>query len=151
MVRAPGPGAFSAGAHVRHRVGMTYDQRGDVLSLLDRAIIHIAADEQGQGATDIASGVATFARRDKFVRFEKGVKIVRAGQTTTTDDAVAYLTEDGKHVRLFALRGSSRVAGEGTAAGSLKTMAARDIDLAYGARRSDAAARRPDGRRRRSN
>ncbi len=132
MVRAPGPVTFSQGRMSGSATGMTYDQRGDVLTLLERAIIHIAADEQGQGATDIASNVATFARRDKFVHFEKSVTIVRAGQTTTTNDAVAYLTEDGKHVRLFALRGSSRVAGEGTSAGSLKTMAARDIDLAYG-------------------
>jgi lipopolysaccharide transport protein LptA/LPS export ABC transporter protein LptC len=131
LVRAPGPVSFSQNRTSGTSVGMTYDQRADVLGLLDQAVIHVAADEKGQGAADIESGAATFARRDKFIHFERGVKIVRGGETTTTEDAVAYLTEDGEHVRLFALRGSSRVVGEGKTAGSLKAMAARDIDLAY--------------------
>jgi lipopolysaccharide export system protein LptA len=132
IVTAPGPVSFVEGRTSGTSVGMRYDQGADVLTLLDRAIIHVAPDEKGQGAAEIEAGTATFARRDKFIHFERDVKIVRGGQTTTTDDAVAYLTEDGKQVRLFALRGSSRVDGANVSPGGLKTMAARDIDLSYG-------------------
>ena len=39
-------------------VGMTYDTARDVLVILDRAIVHVAPDEQGAGAAEIASGTA---------------------------------------------------------------------------------------------
>jgi LPS export ABC transporter protein LptC/lipopolysaccharide transport protein LptA len=132
MVRAPGPVAFTEGRTSGTSKGMTYDQRGDILALLEQAVIHIAADDQGEGAADVEAGAAWLARRDKYIRFEKSVKIVRGGRTTTADQAMAYLTDDGKHVRQFALRGASRVTSDTVAAGGLKAMAARDIDLTYG-------------------
>lgn len=131
VVRAPGAVAFARARMSGTSAGMTYDQGTDTLTLLRDAVIHIAPDETGGGGADIQSGSAIFARRDKHVRFEQGVTIVRAGQTTTADQAIAYLTDDEKSVKLFALRGSSRVSGAGGGAGGLQGMIARDIDLYY--------------------
>ena len=65
-----------------------------MLTILDQAVVHIAADEHGAGAADVSAGTATFARRDKFVRFERDVRIQRGGQMIEADTAVANLSAD---------------------------------------------------------
>ena len=131
MVRAPGPVTYGRGRMSGTAVGMTYDKNRDVLWLLDKVVIHIAADEKGEDAADIESGTCGIARRDKYMRFERGVKIARAAQIIQADEAVAYLTPDEKRIQMLELRGSSRVTGAGNAAGGLKTMTARDMNLNY--------------------
>jgi lipopolysaccharide export system protein LptA len=74
--------------------GMIYEKTSDALTLLDQAVVHIAADEHGVGAADVSSGTATFARRDKVVRFERNVRIQRSGQVLESDSAVANLSAD---------------------------------------------------------
>jgi lipopolysaccharide transport protein LptA len=71
------------------------------------------------------------AHRDKYMRFERGVTIVREGQRIEAEGAVAYLTQDEKHIQMLELRGSSRVTGTPKADGGLKAMSARDINLTY--------------------
>lgn len=131
VVRAPGAVAFSRAGMRGTAVGMTYDKTRDVLWLLDQVVIHNDPDSKGEGGADISAGAAGLARADKYMRFERGVKIVRAGQTIEADGAVAYLTEDEKRIQMLELRGSSRVSGTPGAAGGLKGMQARDINLSY--------------------
>ena len=70
LVRAPGPVEFANGRMSGSGVGMTYDKNLDVLSILDQAVLHMAPDPNG-GATEVMSSAATFARREKNVRFER--------------------------------------------------------------------------------
>lgn len=131
LVKAPGPVAFTRGRMSGTAVGMTYDKNRDVLWLLDKVVIRTQPDEHGQGAVDIDAGAAGLARADKYMRFERGVKIVREGQTIQAEGGVAYLTPDEQRVQLLELRGSSRVTGAPRADGGLKNMAARDMNLTY--------------------
>ena len=132
VVRAPGPVQFSRGRMRGSGVGMTYDKNRDVLWLLDKAVITIAADRQGSGATTIVAGTAGLARADHYARFERGVKGTRDKQTLEAENAVAFLTPDDERLQMIELRGGSRVGGSPGAAGSLEAMRARDINLVYG-------------------
>ncbi len=93
--------------------------------------MHIASDDKGAGATDVASGDATFARRDKYIRFERGVTIQRSGQNITSATAVAYLTTDGNHIDTVELRGNSRITMPTAAAGGLQGLTSADMNLKY--------------------
>ena len=58
---------------------MTYDQERDVLWLLDQAAIDVApSTDTGQGAK-ITAGTAGYARRDKYMRFDRGVRLLVRG------------------------------------------------------------------------
>jgi lipopolysaccharide transport protein LptA len=131
IVKAPGPVAFTRSRMSGTAVGMTYDKNRDVLWLLDRVVIHNQPDEKGQDGADIEAGAAGLARADKYMRFERGVKMIREGQTIQADGGVAYLTPDEQRVQMLELRGSSRVSGGPKADGGLKNMAARDMNLTY--------------------
>ncbi len=72
---------------------MTYDKNQDVLVILDQAHVRMTPNADGTGATEITSATATFARREKYVRFERGIKALRSGQIIEADSAVAHLTE----------------------------------------------------------
>src|SRR5262249_27819598 len=72
-VKAPGPVQFGRGRMGGTGVGMTWDKAQDVLTILEQAVVHFAADAKSAGAADVASGTAAFARRDKIVRFDGGV------------------------------------------------------------------------------
>jgi LPS export ABC transporter protein LptC len=133
FVRTMGPVEFSRGRMTGSGIGMTYDTMHDVLVILDRTIVHVAPDERGAGAVEIASGTAAFARREKTVRFERDVKLQRGGQLLEADAAVAYLTTDEKQIQLMELRGRSRITREKPAAGGLQELTGRDMDLKYAA------------------
>jgi LPS export ABC transporter protein LptC len=130
IVRAPGPLQFSRGRLSGSGVGATWDQNRQVLWLVDQARIVIAADGQGQGAVEIASGAAGLAQADQYARFERGVRVVRDGQTAEAASGVAYLKGEDNRLDLIELRGGSRIVG-GAAAGALERMEATDMNLAY--------------------
>jgi lipopolysaccharide export system protein LptA len=136
LVRAPGAVQFERGRMRGTSVGLAYDKARDVLSLLDSVVIRTAPDEKGEGGADIDAGTAGFFRADKYVRFERGVKIVGGGQTIEAETAVAFLTPDETRIQMLELRGRSRVTGAPRTDGGLEGMTARDIDLTYA----------PDGR-----
>jgi lipopolysaccharide export system protein LptA len=133
VVRAMGPVEFSRGRMTGSGMGMTYDTMRDVLVILDRTIVHVAPDERGAGAVEVASGTAAFARREKTIRFERDVKLHRGGQLLEADAAVAYLTADEKQIESMELRGRSRITKEKPAAGGLQELTGRDMDLKYAA------------------
>ncbi len=70
-VRAPGPVEYMRGHMTGHGVGMTWDKNRDVMSILDQAVINITPDEHGEGAMDVTARSAEFARRDKYMRFDR--------------------------------------------------------------------------------
>jgi LPS export ABC transporter protein LptC/lipopolysaccharide transport protein LptA len=130
-VRAPGPIEFTSGRMSGSGIGMTWESARDVLVVLDQAIVHIGPDDKGAGATDVTSGDATFARRDKYIRFERGVTIQRSGQNITSATAIAYLTADGNHIETVELRGNSRITTSNAAAGGLQGLTSADMNLKY--------------------
>jgi LPS export ABC transporter protein LptC len=131
IVRIPGKVEFTRERMSGSGVGATYDRNRDVLWLLDQAHIVVKPDERGQGASEITAGAAGLARRDKYARFERSVKVLRDGRVMEADGAVAYLSDDEKRIEMVEMRGSSRVSGGGGGAGSLEAMTARDINLYY--------------------
>lgn len=132
LVRMPGPVAFARGRTSGTSVGATFDERRDVLWLLEQARITIAADEAGAGAAQVFADAAGFARRDRYMRFTGQVRMTRDGQVVESESAVAYLDEAGERVELLELRGSARVTQAAPVAGGLESMTARDINLLYG-------------------
>src|SRR4029079_16609507 len=73
-----------------------------------------------------------FARRDKNIRFEGAVKIVRENQTIEADKAVGYLSQDEDHIENVELRGHSHITTAKAAAGALQELTATDMNLKYG-------------------
>jgi LPS export ABC transporter protein LptC len=129
MVRAPGPVQFTRGRMTGTAVGFTYDEQRDTLWLLENAVIHFNAEGDLQ-PMDVTSGAAGFARKDRYMRFERTVHLVREGQVVDADDATVHLLEERDEPKSIELRGNSHVAG-GTGVGSLREMSARDITLMY--------------------
>jgi lipopolysaccharide export system protein LptA len=130
-VRAPGPVAFAKGRMSGSGIGMEYDKGQDVMTIREQAVVHIEADSKGAGAADVTSGSAAFARRDKYVRFDRDVKVQRGGEVIEADNGVAHLSADEKRVESFELHGNSRVTGSKSAAGGLQAMNGRDMNLTY--------------------
>ncbi len=132
MMRAPGPVSFARERMTGTSVGATYDQSRDVLWLLDQAHIVVTPDDKGAGGADVTAGAAGYARRDRYLRFERGVKMLRGTQGLEANGAVAYLRADRDQVETLELRGNSRVVGVGNnVPNSLQAMTSRDMNLAY--------------------
>jgi len=132
-VRAEGPVEFARGRMHGTGVGMTYEKTRDVLALLDQAVVHIAADEKGAGAADVSSGAVTFARHDKFVQFDRNVRIQRAGEVIESDTAIGYLTPDEKRIEALALRANARITASNAPVGGLQSLTGQDMQLKYAA------------------
>jgi LPS export ABC transporter protein LptC/lipopolysaccharide transport protein LptA len=131
-MRMPGPVNFERKRMKGTSIGATYDRNRDVLWLLDQAHITVAPDEKGQGSADVTSGGAGYARKDRYIRFERNVKMQRGTQAVDAASAVAYLEEKEDKLKTLELRGNSRVLGVGNGPNSLQAMTARDINLNYG-------------------
>ena len=132
FVRAPGPVQFSRGRTKGSGLGMTYDKNRDVLDVLQNAVLSIAPDSNGAGGTEITSAAVEFARRDRYTRFDNGVRIVRGGETIEAGNATAYLTEDGERIDTLDLRDNARITVPGAAAGGLQSLAGSTMNLKYG-------------------
>ena len=132
LVRIPGPVGFRTGKLEGRGVGATYDFEREVLWLLDQAHITTAPGDDRTPRTDVEAGAAGLAKRDRYFRFDRGVRIARGAQVMRADAAMAYLAADVDRLEMIELRGSSRVTGEGSEAGALQAMTARDMNLTYG-------------------
>lgn len=130
-MRAPGPVAFSRGRMTGTSIGATYDKTRDVLWLVDQARIVVTPDEKGAGGVDVNAGAAGYARRDRYMRFERGVRMVRGAQALDAANAMAYLRDAEDKLEVLELRGNSRVSGVGSGPSSLQAMTARDMNLDY--------------------
>lgn len=132
VVRAPGRVNFAKGTLSGTAIGMTYDQGRDVLWLLDQAVVKVAPGEKTGAGADITAGTAGYARRDNYMRFERGVKLVREGRIVEADAATAFLGPDGGRLQNMELRGNSRIVSRGAAPGGLQAMRSTDMNLTYG-------------------
>jgi LPS export ABC transporter protein LptC len=129
IVKAPGPVKFTRGRMSGTGIGFTFDEQRDTLWILDQANIHVEPDGQS-GRMDVTAGAFGFARRDRYMRFERVMHMDREGQIIDANEAVVTLFPDRDEADLIELRGDSRVGGSGL--GSLRSMSARDINLDYG-------------------
>ncbi len=131
IVRVPGAVSFTRGRMTGRSRGATFDRGRDVLWLLDEARVSIAPDASGAGTADVSAGVAGFARRDRYLRFERDVNIGRSGQRVKADNAMMFLAPDADIVQMLELRGHSSVTPEAGSSTTLREMSARDINMHY--------------------
>jgi len=131
IVRAPGAVTFTRQRMKGSSTGATFDRGRDMLWLLDKARVSVAPDDDGKGELDVTSATAGFARRDRYLRFERDVDIKRSGQTVKADNAMIYLAPDSDIVQMIELRGNSRIEPEAGSATSLRSMSAKDMNLHY--------------------
>ena len=129
MVRAPGPVKFSRGRMQGTGTGFIYDEQRDVLTIVDNTDVHFAAEGK-EGPMDVTAGSFTYARRDRFMRFERTMHMDRDGQLIDADLAHVRLYPDRDETDLIELRGNARVTG-GSQMGALKSMASKDMNLKY--------------------
>lgn len=129
IVRAPGPVKFNSGRMSGTGVGFTFDEQRDTLWLLDQANVDFAAQGEAQ-PMKVTAGAAGFARTDRYMRFERGVHLVREGQVIDSTEAMVYLFPDRDEPDRIELRGNAKITG-GAGMGSLRSMVARDLNLDY--------------------
>ena len=133
IVRSPGPVAFGNGRMSGSGVGMIYDKNADVVTIIDQAVVRMAPDEHGMGASDATAGVAFFGRREKIIRFERGMTVNRTTDTITAENGIVHLSPDEKRVESLELHNGARVLGNKPAPGGLQELSGRDLALKYGA------------------
>jgi len=132
-VRAPGPVEIAEGKTSATGVGMTFDREHDVMTIADRAVVHMAPDETGGATTEITCGTATFDRRQHFRRFDHNVRMQRGAQVILADTAVAFLNADSTRIETIDLRGGTRITMDKPAIGALQSLTGRDVTLTYAA------------------
>ena len=130
MVRAPGPVTFSRGRMTGTGTGFLFDEQRDALTILENADVHFAPEGQ-EGPMDVTAGGFVYARRDRYMHFQRTMHMDRGGQLMDADEATVRLYPDRDETDLVELRGNSRVTGGGQM-GPLQAMSARDINLNYG-------------------
>lgn len=129
VVRIPGPVEFVRGRLSGRGVGATYDTEREVLWLLENAHLTVAPDPTGAGAMEADAKSAGLAKPDHYVRLTGEARIDGEGRILRADEIVIKLTDDDERVRMVEQRGNSRIEG---GANGPQSMAAHDIDLAYG-------------------
>src|SRR5262249_33499068 len=117
-------------------VGMQYDKNRDLITILENATVHSDAAEGSEdaadGAMDVTAGSAAFGRRDRFLQFDRNVRIRRGAQTGQAGRAVAHLSADEKRIEALELHDHARITGTG-GPGSLQALAGADMTLNYAA------------------
>jgi lipopolysaccharide export system protein LptA len=130
ILRGDGPITFERERTKGSGVGFRYERSIDRLELLNQAVVDVAPGPDG-GGMSVRSGSAAYSRLERFMRFERGARIQRDGQTIAAVGATVFLMPDRDEPRIVELRGDSAITG---AAGrsALQDMKARDINLTYG-------------------
>lgn len=129
IVRVPGAVTFTRGRMSGSGVGFTFDEQRDVMTILDKADVKFAA-EGDQGAMAFTSGTFDYARRDRYMHFDKTMHMEREGQIIDAGNAMVRLFADRDEPDYVELRNEGSVTGTGSAS-ALKSMRARDINLDY--------------------
>lgn len=134
ITRIPGPLTFESGASRGEAVGATYDQNRDVLWLLDRVVMTMA-DEEGM-PVNVVAGTAGYARRDRYMKFERHVRMTRGAETMEGEAATAYLDGAGERPEFLELRGASSMVFADAGEGAVERLTSTDMNLAYRADRT---------------
>ncbi len=139
IVRSPGKVEFQRGATRGSGVGMTYDQKREIVTFADQFEM-TSEQTEDQPASEVHAGSAVWARNDKMMRFERSPHIVRGGQTLDANLATAHLTPDEQHVQVLEMQGNARITGAPSTpakhagpppASALRAMRANNITLTY--------------------
>jgi LPS export ABC transporter protein LptC len=131
VVRAPGPVEMSRGRTHATGTGLTWAKTPDVLTIMDQAVVRIAPEKPTDGASDITAGTAVFARHDKYVRFERAVRMERGGQISEAETVLMTLSADEKHVEAVELHDHARITSTKVTAGGLQAMSGQQVNLRY--------------------
>jgi len=129
IVRAPGPVTFSRGRMKGTGNGFLFDEQRDTLTILENADVHLAPEGQ-EGPMDVKAGGFVYARRDRYMQFERTMHMDRGGQLMDAENGIVRLYPDRDATDLVELKGNSKVTGGGQM-GALQSMSARDITLNY--------------------
>lgn len=129
VVRIPGPVQFAQGRMTGTGIGFTYDEQRDTMWILEKADVKFAK-EGDQEAMAFTAGTFGYARRDRYMRFEKTMHMDREGQQIDADSSMVRLFADRDDPDYVELRGGSKVTGSADNS-LLKSMAANDINLDY--------------------
>jgi lipopolysaccharide export system protein LptA len=132
-VRAPGPVRFYHNRLSGSGVGMLYEKKTDVLTILDKARGKIAADEAGNGAAEVTAGRIAFARAVQQIELDGGVHVTRGGQTMTAANGRVQLSKDEKRVEQLDLREQVRIDGMPKSAGGIQSITGQAVVLNYAA------------------
>jgi lipopolysaccharide export system protein LptA len=134
VLNGDGPVTFTRERLTGSGVGFKYERSIDRLELRDKAVINVAPGDDSQGMAVTAGSVA-YSRLERFMRFERGMRMERQGQVIEADASTVFLLKDRDEPELVELRGHSKITGaEGSS--SVQSMQAQDINLRYA----------PDGR-----
>lgn len=128
IVRASGPVTFSRGKMNGSGIGFTFDEQRDVLWILEQAIVHVEPDGEN-GPMDVTSGSFGYARRDRYMRFERTMHMDRDGQIIDATEAIVTLYPDRDEADGMELRGKASITGKSM--GPLRSMRSRDMNLDY--------------------
>jgi lipopolysaccharide export system protein LptA len=129
IVKAPGPVTYKQGRMSGSGVGFLYDTQRNTLWLSDQAVVDFAKTDTAD-EMHVKAGAAGFARTDRYMRFEKGTHLERAGQIIDSTDAMVFLFQDRDEPDRIELRGEARITGS-AGLGTLQSMSARDLNLDY--------------------
>lgn len=130
VVRMPEAATFVRGDMHASAASAAYERIADRLQLLSRASVSLGA--AGDTRTTMGAESATVAQRDGFMSFGGGVSIAAGSLTMEAPQARAELVPDTSQITALALSDGVQVAGSEPGAGQLRTMAAADVELAYG-------------------
>ncbi len=130
VVRMPEAATFVRGDMHASAASAAYERIADRLQLLSGA--SVALDGAGDARTTMGAETATVAQREGFMSFDGGVSIAAGSLTMEAPQARAELVPDTSQITALALSDGVQVAGSEPGAGQLRTMAAADIELAYG-------------------
>jgi LPS export ABC transporter protein LptC len=128
IVRASGPVTFSRGKMNGSGIGFTFDEQRDVLWILDQAVVHVEPDGEN-GPMDVTAGSFGYARRDRYMRFERTMHMDRDGQIIDATEATVTLYPDRDEADGMELRGNASIKGKSM--GALRAMSSRDMNLDY--------------------
>ena len=130
VVRMPEAATFVRGDMQASASSAAYERIADRLQLLSSA--SVALRGAGDTRTTMSAESATVAQREGFMSFGGGVSIAAGSLTMEAPEARAELVPDTSQLKALALSAGVQVAGSEPGAGQLRTMAAEDIELAYG-------------------
>ena len=153
-LKGDGPVRFQRGRVTGSGVGFSYDRALDRLWLDSRAQFTVAPGQDSSGM-QVRSGAAGHSRTERYLRFERGMRMERDGQIMEAETATVFLLEGRDEPEMIELRGNSRISGA-AGLGSLQAMQAADINLRYApdgrtlqqavlARQASVQLARPDG------
>ena len=88
-------------------VGFTYDEQRDTMWILDQADVKFAADKTA-GPMAFTAGSFGYARRDRYMRFERTMHMDREGEMIDANESTVRLFPDRDETDYVELRGAPR-------------------------------------------